>query len=63
MSAVLMGRLAGNCASRHHGHVLDDEATTLMLEALFDIKVAAFEIHGALFGEDDEEEEEEDEDA
>lgn len=35
----------------------DDEATQLMLEALFDIKVAVFEIHRALLGEDDEEEE------
>jgi hypothetical protein len=35
----------------------DEEATKLMLEALLDIKVAVFEIHRALFGEDDEEEE------
>jgi hypothetical protein len=35
----------------------DEEATQLMLEALFDIKAAVFEIHQALFGEDDEEEE------
>jgi hypothetical protein len=35
----------------------DEEATRLMLEALFDIKAAVFEIHKALFGEDDEEEE------
>ena len=34
-----------------------------MLEALFDIKVAVFEIHAALFGGDDEEEEAEEEDA
>jgi hypothetical protein len=38
----------------------DKEATQLMLETLFDIKVAVFEIHTALFGGDDEEEEEED---
>jgi hypothetical protein len=35
----------------------DEEATQLMLEALFDIKAAVFDIHRALFGEDDEEEE------
>ena len=41
----------------------DDEATQLMLEALFDIKVAVFEIHRALFGRDDDEEEETEEDS
>ena len=35
----------------------DEEVTQLMLEALFDIEVAVFEIHRALLGEDDEEEE------
>ena len=35
----------------------DEEATRLMLEALFDIKAAVYEIHQALFGDDDEEEE------
>ena len=35
----------------------DEEATQLMLETLFDIRVAVWEIHRALFGEDDEEEE------
>ena len=35
----------------------DEEATQLMLEALFDIKAAVFDIHRALFGEDDGEEE------
>ena len=39
----------------------DEEATQLMLEALFDIKVAVYEIHRVLLGgEDDEEEETED---
>jgi hypothetical protein len=41
----------------------DDEATQLMLETLFDIKVAVFEIHRALFGRDDDEEEETEEDS
>ena len=41
----------------------DDEATQLMLETLFDIKVAVFEIHRALFGQDDDEEEETEEDS
>jgi hypothetical protein len=35
----------------------DEEATQLMLEALFDLKVWVFDIHRALFGEDDEDEE------
>ena len=35
----------------------DDEPTQLMLETLFDIKVAVLEIHRALFGQDDDEEE------
>ena len=34
----------------------DEEATKLILETLFDIKVAVFEIHRALFGRDDDEE-------
>jgi hypothetical protein len=37
----------------------DDEPTTLMLQALFDIRAAVFEIHAAVFGNDDGEEEEE----
>jgi hypothetical protein len=40
--------------------VEDTEATQLMLEALFDIRTAVFEIHGAVFGDDNGEEEEED---
>jgi len=38
----------------------DDEATQLMPEALFDIRGLVFDIHRALFGEDDEEAAEED---
>jgi hypothetical protein len=38
-------------------HDRDDEATKLMLEALFDLKVWVFEIHRAIFGDEDEEEE------
>jgi len=42
----------------HHGIVKEDEeATQLMLEALFDIKAAVNDIHRALLGGDDEEEE------
>jgi hypothetical protein len=42
--------------------VEDTDATQLMLEAVFDIRVAVFEIHAVVVGseEDDEEEEEED---
>ena len=35
----------------------DDEATQLMLEALFDIKTAVFEMHRYMFGEENDEEE------
>lgn len=35
----------------------DVEATQLILEALFDIKAAVFDIHRVLLGGDDEEEE------
>ena len=35
----------------------DAEATQLMLEALFDIKAAVFDIHREMCGDDDEEEE------
>ena len=42
----------------HHGIVKEDEeATQLMLEALFDIKSAVNDIHRELLGGDDEEEE------
>jgi hypothetical protein len=37
---------------------MDDEATTLVLETLFDIKIVVHEIRDELLGEDDEEEEE-----
>jgi hypothetical protein len=37
---------------------VDPEATTLMLEALFDIRAVVYEIRDDLLGEDDEEEEE-----
>lgn len=35
----------------------DGEATQLMLEALFDIKTAVFEMHRYMFGEENDEEE------
>ena len=41
----------------------DVEATRLMLEALFDIKVRVIEIHEVLFGGEDDDEEETEEDA
>jgi hypothetical protein len=44
----------------HNGHVEDEEATKLILESLFDIRAAVFEIHDALFGEDNGAEAEED---
>jgi hypothetical protein len=37
--------------------LLDDEATTLLLEAVFDIRAVVHEIRDELLGEDDEEEE------
>jgi hypothetical protein len=37
---------------------VDDEATTLVLETLFDIRAVVYEIRDELLGEDDEEEEE-----
>jgi len=41
----------------------DTEATQLMLEMLFDIKVRVIEIHEVLFGGEDDDEEETEEDA
>lgn len=41
----------------------DTEAMQLMLEALFDVKVAVFEIRELLLGDDDGSEEEEEEDS
>ena len=51
------GRLAGSSSLRHHGCVDDSEATQLILETLFDVRGAVYEIHGAILGEDDDEEE------
>jgi hypothetical protein len=55
---------AGN-AVRHHQGVEDTEATQLMLEAVFDIKAAVYEIHEVVAWRDEDEdgEEEEEEDA
>jgi hypothetical protein len=55
-----LSRLAVLKRRPHNGKVEDAEATQLTLEALFDIRTAVFDIHDALFGEDDGEEEEED---
>ena len=58
MSPVRSGRLALVVAGGHHETVKEDEeATQLMLEALFDIKSAVNDIHRVLLGGDDEEEE------
>jgi hypothetical protein len=47
--------------SRHHRYVRDDEATQLILEALFDVRIVLGEIHeAAVEPEDDDEETEED---
>jgi hypothetical protein len=50
---------------RHHQRVADDEATQLLLEAVFDIKAAVYEIHdvGVWRDEDEDGEEEEEEDS
>ena len=59
-AAILRRRQGGG----HHENVDEDtEVTQLMLETLFDIKVAVVEIHRALFGRDDDDEEETEEDA
>jgi len=57
-----VGRLATQGGDRHSWGVDDDEATTLMLEALFDIRAAVYEIHDVVVEppEDDDEETEED---
>ena len=58
MSTVRSGHLAVVVTHGHHGIVKEDEeATQLMLEALFDIKSAVNDIHRVLLGGDDEEEE------
>jgi hypothetical protein len=43
--------------------VEDTEATQLMLETLFDVKVKVSEIHEVVVGRDEDDEEEEEEDA
>ena len=53
------GHLAAKVAGGHDGEVEDAEATQLMLEALFDVRAAVFEIREYLIGDDDAEEEEE----
>jgi len=40
----------------------DTDATQVMLETLFDIKVAVYDIHDAILGENDDEEEAEEND-
>ena len=49
---------------RHHRRVADEEATTLTLEALFDIRTMVSEVHAVVMAivEDDNGEEEEEED-
>jgi hypothetical protein len=57
--------LRAGSAVRHHPRVEDVEATQLMLEAVFDIKAAVYEIHDAVVWreEDDDGEEDEEDDA
>ena len=64
MKPGLSGHLADAVPPRHHGQVeRDDEATQLMLEALFDVKAAVFEIREYLLGDENGPEEEEEEDS
>jgi hypothetical protein len=64
LSRVSRGHLASVVTGGHHGLVgHDDEATQLMLEALFDVKAAVFEIREYLIGGEDGSEEEEEEDS
>ncbi len=44
-----------------HGDVEDTEATQLILETLFDLRVAVYEIDDTVVGEDEDDEEEEEE--
>ena len=57
--------MRGGRRLRHHESVADEEATTLILEALFDIKAAVYEIRDEVVWRDEDEdgEEEEEEDA
>ena len=58
------GHLAGSRIRGHHSNVDEDtEATQLMLEALFDVKVAVYEIREYLIGDEDGSQEEEEEDS
>jgi hypothetical protein len=55
--------LADFRSGRHHSSVEDAEATQLLLEAVFDIRAAVYEIHDVLIEspeDDDEASEEED---
>ena len=61
-SAVDFGHLAPARPLRHHRNVDDSEATQLMLETLFDIKVRVREIHEVVVDPEDDGEEEEEED-
>jgi hypothetical protein len=54
---VCNGVLRMGGADVHHGCV-DDEATALLLEAVFDIRAVVYEIRDELLGADDGEEEE-----
>ena len=56
------GHLAHHRPRGHHREVDDSEATELMLETLFDIKVRVREIHEVVVDSEDDGEEEEEED-
>lgn len=64
MRPVRRGDLAESLSRRHIRDVdKDTEATQLMLEALFEIKVAVYEIRDYLIGDEDGPEAEEEEDS
>jgi hypothetical protein len=59
---VWLGHLVEAGRRGHHEFVEDDtEATQLILEALFDLKVAVYEIREYLLGDDDGSEQQEEE--
>jgi hypothetical protein len=59
---VSTGALRHTRCRCHHDRVEDTEATQLMLETLFDIRAAVYEIHDVVVAEDEGDEEEEEED-
>ena len=58
-----MSRLVARSGRPHNGRVDDEEATTLILEALFEIRGRVRDIHYAVLEDDNGEEEETEDDA